>query len=205
MKKLDLSPKNSIGYYWLNKKKSASEGEVKNQLNKRRKILEAAYISNIEYGMLPTKDVLRACHRDDQISFISAYAKRDPSRKFKFESTEYFNKLRFFPDGREKRTLELTNIKLNRFISLYDSMGSGWKKYISKHKTPRNLSGISILYVPEDEIQRISFNTIQYKNIRKDLEPPYKVVDGHHRLACAAVLELEEIPCIVHTLMSRNK
>ena len=191
--------KKTMAYHWLSKTHSAKGVKLK----ARAKIFNKVYVSKIEKGYFPTLDIKSACHREDQTSFLEAYiASKVSGDEFIIRDQFYYNKLRFFEDGREKRSESNSMKRLVTFIDLYESMSTdGWiEGFDSNPSDLRLLPAINILSFPKRSAQKIGLPTELREKVEAGQCPPFRVIDGHHRLACAIVLGIKAVPTVIYTL-----
>jgi len=87
-------------------------------------------------------------------------------------------------------------------MGLYDDIkNNGWTRDM---KDNRSTSVISILNHPEKELQNFALSKKFVDKINAKKIPPFLLIDGHHRLACAIVCKLKLIPVITYTLMLKE-
>ena len=195
--------KKTIAYHWLSKTHNGRG--VK--LNARARVFKKTYISKIEKGYFPVLDIKSACNRVDQTSLLESYiASKESGDNFIIEDQFYYNKLRFFEDGRDKRSEAVSKKRITTFIELYESMKiDGWiEGFDSNPSDLRKLPAISILNLPTLEVQKIGLPQELREKVKSNQSLPFRVIDGHHRLACAIVLGMKTIPTIIYTLSLKS-
>ena len=189
----DIDVKNSVAYKWLSKKPQRG----------RKKIFEATYISKVEYGEFSVSKLKNACHKIAQTSFLTEYKKsKNSSLSFDKNDQDYYNFLRYYKDGKEKRSEQEVQRRLKAFIRLYDDIGnSGWAKKLNNgYSDYRSLSAVSVLNFHEDRLQEFGLGLELKSKVRSGTAPPFRIIDGHHRLACAIVHDLKVVPTVIYTL-----
>jgi hypothetical protein len=189
----DINVKSSVAYKWLSRKPQRG----------RKKIFEATYISKVEYGEFSVSKLKNACHKIVQTSFLTEYKKsKNSSLSFDKNDQDYYNFLRYYKDGREKRSEQEVQRRLKIFMRMYDDIdNNGWRKKLSNgYADYRSLSAVSVLNFHEDRLQEFGLGPELKSKVRSGTAPPFRVIDGHHRLACAIVLGMKSVPVVIYTL-----
>lgn len=190
--------KKTVAHYWLSKP---------NPGKSRSDTFNKAYISKIEKGKFSVTELKSACYRVDQVSFLEEYvASEQNGDDFVVRDQNYYAKLRFFEDGREKRSDKECMRRLKSFVGLYESVKTdGWKRRLeNKYSDLRSLSVVSVLNYSDKFTQDIGLGWALVAKVGKGAAPPFRVIDGHHRLACAIVLKMDAVPTIIYTLKAKK-
>ena len=175
----------SVGLRWLRR------GE------RRRLIYGHLDISRIELKHLTLKSYEKILMPHKMIDFLERYYS-EPN--LKVEDTEYWSLLMKRYAGNHKRQLDESDFikakqRLRSFVDLCEKMKNyGWGKDFKKRSFE---SYVSVL-VAEDDHCSILFGGAERALIECGERDRIKLIDGHHRLACAYYLKLDLVPTALH-------
>ena len=180
-----LDPKKSIGYQWMNR------GEFRKDLYKN------LIIDRVEIKDVPLSDYDRILKPYVMIDFLERYYS-EPNLDWK--DTDYWHHLLGRYTGNHVRELEEKDFirahnRLKTFIKLCENIKKwGWSK-----KNKNNFSGSHVaILVAKNKYSDILFNTLEMELILDNSRDRKKLIDGHHRLACAYYLGLNKVPTCLH-------
>jgi len=154
-------------------------------------------ICRIELKSLTLEDYDRILRPHKMINFLERYYSEP---KLKLEDTEYWSLLAKRYTGNYKRELNASDFsRAKKRLRSFSTLCQGMKDYgWGKGAKGRSFESYVSILVDDDESGNILFNNLEKRLIDSGDRDRKKLIDGHHRLACAYYLQLEQVPTALH-------